>query len=226
MISRNTGRTASRGKAPLRRRGQPLQHRALALRDVERLAPLALVAPDLAHHLGAPVEQRQDLIVDAVDRRAQRREIRLGSGPPGIAQTIIESRPPRDGTSALTRRLLCIALGYGFLTALTPCVYPMIPITLASSAPRRGRRARGRSRWPPPTSRASPLMFGALGTLAWRCPARRSGRSWATRGWSCRWRCSSWRWGCRCSAPSSWRCPQACRSGCRAWAARLRAARS
>ena len=57
------------------RRGQPLQHRALALRNVERLAPLTLVAPDLAHHLGAPVEQRQYLIVDAVDRRAQRREI-------------------------------------------------------------------------------------------------------------------------------------------------------
>ena len=57
------------------RRGQPLQHRTLALGDVERLAPLALAAPDLAHHLGAPVEQRQDLIVDAVDRRAQRREI-------------------------------------------------------------------------------------------------------------------------------------------------------
>ena len=56
-------------------RGQPLQHGTLALGDVERLAPLALAAADLAHHLGAPVEQRQDLIVDGIYRGAQAREI-------------------------------------------------------------------------------------------------------------------------------------------------------
>ena len=102
MISRNTGRTASRGNAPFAAAVRRSQHRALALRDVEGLAPLALAAPDLLDHLGPAVEQRQDLIVDAVDLGAQRREIVGSSGRrPGIGQTIIEIRV--DGRHAPTR---------------------------------------------------------------------------------------------------------------------------
>src|SRR4029077_4326386 len=58
------------------------------------------------------------------------------------------------------------ALGYGFLTGLTPCVFPMIPITLAIFGVKAGT----------PKSRAIALataydagialMFGALGTIA------------------------------------------------------------
>ena len=47
----------------------------LALRDVEGLAPLALDLADPPHDLGAPVEQREDLVVDRVDLRPQRREL-------------------------------------------------------------------------------------------------------------------------------------------------------
>ena len=46
---------------------------------MEGLAALALAAPDLAHDLGAPVEQREDLIVDTIDRLTQRREIVFGT---------------------------------------------------------------------------------------------------------------------------------------------------
>jgi hypothetical protein len=42
---------------------------------MERLAPLALAPADLTDDLCAPVEQRQDLVVNPVDRRAQRGEI-------------------------------------------------------------------------------------------------------------------------------------------------------
>ena len=61
---------------------------------------------------------------------------------------------------------LLYALGYGFLTGLTPCVFPMIPITLAIFGVKAGT----------PRSRAFALataydagialMFGVLGTLA------------------------------------------------------------
>jgi len=61
---------------------------------------------------------------------------------------------------------LLYALGYGFLTGLTPCVFPMIPITLAIFGVKAGT----------PKSRALllataydagiALMFGALGTVA------------------------------------------------------------
>src|SRR5205809_905962 len=61
---------------------------------------------------------------------------------------------------------LIYALGYGFLTGLTPCVFPMIPITLAIFGVKAGT----------PKSRALALataydagialMFGALGPLA------------------------------------------------------------
>jgi len=61
---------------------------------------------------------------------------------------------------------LLYALGYGFLTGLTPCVFPMIPITLAIFGVKAGT----------PRSRALllataydagiALMFGTLGTLA------------------------------------------------------------
>src|SRR5262249_11833424 len=64
------------------RRGQALQHRALALRDVEGLPAFALAASDLAYDLGAPVEQRQNLVIDAVDGGAQCRQI-VGLGTSG-----------------------------------------------------------------------------------------------------------------------------------------------
>jgi len=86
-------------------RGQPLEHGTLALRNVKGLAPLALAAPDLAYDLRAPVEQREDLIVDTVDRRAQRREIVFGTSwhgetiyPEGPEPPAMSSRgqSPRD----------------------------------------------------------------------------------------------------------------------------------
>src|SRR4029079_14674767 len=86
-------------KRAVRGRGQALQDRALALRNVEGLATLALAPADLLDDLGPAIEQRQDLIVDAVDRRAQLREI-VWFGTAGHRQTIIEI--PR-WTSAHTR---------------------------------------------------------------------------------------------------------------------------
>jgi hypothetical protein len=64
----------------VRRRGQPLEHDALAPRHVERLAAAALDLPDLLDHLGAPIEQRQDLIVQAIDLDAQLGETRSRTG--------------------------------------------------------------------------------------------------------------------------------------------------
>ena len=61
-----------------------------------------------------------------------------------------------DGQRHAPERFL-FALGAGLLTALTPCVYPMIPITLAIFGVKAGHAARrARSRWRPPTSPASP----------------------------------------------------------------------
>ena len=59
-------------------------------------------------------------------------------------------------------------------------------------------------------------MFGVLGTAVWsrRQPVRRA--TWEARGWSFPSRSSSWRWGCRCSAPSRSRCRRDCRRACRA----------
>ena len=151
MISRNTGRTASRGKAPLAAAVRRSQHRTLALGNVERLAPLALVAADLAHHLGAPVEQRQDLIVDGVDRRAQASRDRRAR----------DRRASRDynrdsSMNVSAHPSVLFALGAGLLTGLTPCVYPMIPITLAIFGVKAGTPRRARWRSPPRTSPASP----------------------------------------------------------------------
>ncbi len=80
MISRNTGRTASRGKAPFAA--------AVSRSSTARSRPgtwnvsrrLRLISPDLLDHLGAPIEQRQDLVVQAVDLDTQLGEARSGTG--------------------------------------------------------------------------------------------------------------------------------------------------
>ena len=111
------------------------------------------------------------------------------------------------------------ALGAGLLTALTPVRLPD-----DSDHPRDLRRQGGH---------AAGARAGARVRLRrrHRRDVRRArhdlrahrqqgfGAYLATRGWSCRWRCSSWRWACRCSAPSRSRCRRACSSACRASAA-------
>ena len=148
MISRNTGRTASRGKAPIGRRRQPLQHRTLALRDVERRA----AARACGARPRAP-PRRGGRAAPGSDRRPGRSARAASSdprrAPPGMARTIIEKR---KWAAAPRTRVSCTRSAYGLLTALTPCVYPMIPITVAifgvkAGMPRwRAHRARRRVR--------------------------------------------------------------------------------
>ena len=75
MISRNTGRTASRGNAPFAAAVSRCSTARSRCGTWNASRRSRLRRPTSLDDLGAPVEQRQDLIVDAVDRRAQRREI-------------------------------------------------------------------------------------------------------------------------------------------------------
>ena len=58
------------------------------------------------------------------------------------------------------------ALGYGFLTGLTPCVFPMIPITLAIFGVKAGTPKSLRVALAFSYQAGIALMFGVLGTIA------------------------------------------------------------
>jgi len=108
----------------------------------------------------------------------------------------------------------------GFLTSLTPCVYPMIPITIGVFGGRGGCRASMRLPWPRCTWRESPPC-----SARWAPPSRVLGRafgtSWPTPGWWCPSRSSSSPWRHRCLAPSTWRCRPAATTPWHEWGPRL-----
>ena len=63
-----------------------------------------------------------------------------------------------------THPSLLFALGYGFLTALTPCVYPMIPITVSIFGARAGVPRRRAIALATMYVAGIAIMFGTLGT--------------------------------------------------------------
>jgi hypothetical protein len=111
------------------------------------------------------------------------------------------------GAGKLGAGALLVFLG-GLLTALTPCVYPLIPITVGVFGARPGV-GRGKAVSSPRATWSAWAWSSPRSVSPLPGPARRSGRFWAIRRWPSAWRCSSWSSRPACSAPSSWRCPRA-----------------
>ena len=88
---------------------------------------------------------------------------------------------------------LLFALTAGFLTALTPCVYPMIPITIAIFGAKQGVSRQRAMVLATCYVAGLATLYGALGTVVGL-----AGKQTGEPSSSC-----SWPWRPRCSAPSS-----------------------
>src|SRR5262249_13345142 len=142
--------------------GEPLDDGALARRHIEGHLHALLQLGDLPHELGSVIQEPEDVVIDGIDRAAQRRKIHaerlyytvrlrhmkrrtLAVLLILLAWPVLAHAAPSEFEELRAKGLVFAYLGVfatGFLTSLTPCVYPMITITVGIFGAREAQ-----SRW-------------------------------------------------------------------------------